>query len=213
MPDAPTPPAPTVFVVDDDPAVRAALQVLIRSAGRVVETFGSAREFLEAFNPSRPGCVVLDLRMPGMSGIELQEALSARGATIPVIMVTAHGEIWSAVRAMKAGAIDFIEKPYGDQTLLDRIEQAIARDAETRRASCVRQAFASRRASLTPRDREVMDRLIAGRTTKQIAAELGVSTQAIDAHRKNILQKMQVESIVELVRLATSCEGPTNGTN
>jgi two-component system response regulator FixJ len=198
---------PTVFVVDDDPAVREAVSILIRSTGRNVETYATARAFLEDYDPARPGCLVLDLRMPGMSGLELQDEIVKRAIDIPIIVVTAHGEVGSAVRAMKAGAIDFIEKPYGDQTLLDRIDQAIARDAQLRQQRARRETFGARLSQLTPRDREVMALLIAGKMTKEIAAAFQVSSQAIDSHRRRILEKMEVANVVELTRLVDECGG------
>jgi len=191
----------TVFVVDDDEAVRDSLELLVATTGLAVETFASAREFLDAYDPERAGCLVTDIRMPGMSGLELQEHLVALGASIPVIVLTGHGDVPAAVRALKAGAVDFVEKPFKPQALLDLINQAIARDRETREAMAREGAIAERLASLTPREREVMELVVAGKANKVIAVELDISERTVELHRGRIMKKMKARSLAELMRL------------
>ena len=197
---------PTVFVVDDDQAVREALSFRLKSVGMNVETCGSAQEFLEVYDTDQPGCLVLDVRMPGMSGIELHKKLLADDIGIPVIIITGHGDIPMAVRAVQEGAMDFIPKPFKDQELLARIREALEHDACLRQEREERSTIATRVASLTPRERDVMDRVVAGKTTKQIAAEYGASHQAVDAHRSRIMKKMQVTSVAELVQLVLEAQ-------
>jgi len=199
-------PESTVFVVDDDADVRRSLTRLMEEVNQPVQAFNSAREFLDAYKPSDAGCVVLDVRMPGMSGTELQKKLAADGVEIPVIIITGHGDVPMAVEAMQRGAVDFIEKPVRPQLLIDRIQQALARDAERRRSKAERDAIAARLALLTAREREVVDRAVTGMTNKGIAAQLGVSPQAIDGHRVNAMAKMGVSSVPELVRLMLKAE-------
>lgn len=197
---------PTVFVVDDDPDLRAVLSNLIASVGLAVETFSSAQEFLDRYDPSRAGCLVLDVRMPGQSGLDLQRELARRDATLPVIIITGFAEVHLAVRALKGGAIDFIEKPFSNQVLLDRIEEAIRRDRQARQEKERRGRFAERLATLTPREREVMERVVAGKPNKVIATELGLSLKTVEGHRAHVMEKMQVDSLAELVRLAVGAE-------
>lgn len=192
---------PTVFVVDDDPAIRESLRWLIESVGLRVQTFATAQEFLDAYNSDMPGCLVLDVRMPGISGLDLQSELSSRHITIPIIIITGHAEVPVAVRALKAGAMDFIEKPFSDQLLLDRVRRAIEADAEARRAQGEQAAVSARLALLTPREREVMELVIAGKANKVIAAELGLSPKTVEVHRAHVMKKMQVDSLADLVRL------------
>ncbi len=199
---------PTVFVADDDQEVRESIRWLIESVNLAVETFGSGQEFLDAYDPNKPGCVVLDVRMPQSSGLELQKKLLARGLEIPVIVVSAYGSVPVAVEAMKAGAVDFIEKPFSDQALLDRIHQAIAKDQDVRRRKAKRAEVAARLEELTSREREVMDLVVVGKATKQIAVDLGISPKTVEAHRARIMQKMVADSLAELVRLAVAA-GPT----
>jgi FixJ family two-component response regulator len=187
--------------VDDDEAICESLRLLIGDIGLEVRTFINARDFLDAYEPSQPGCLVLDVRMSGMSGLELQSRLQELGRDIPTIIITGHGDVPMAVEAMKAGALDFIEKPFRDQVLLDCIQKAIEVDLRSRREQRERQDVQSRIELLTQREREVMDRLIAGRTNKNIAFELGISQKTVDFHRANILDKVGVGSVVELVRL------------
>lgn len=191
----------TVFVVDDDPAIRESLRWLIESVGLKVKVFTTANEFLKSYDPSLPGCLVLDIRMPGMSGLDLQNELAARNVSIPILIITGHAEVPVAVRAMKAGALDFIEKPFSDQLLLDRIRRAIEKDVEFRQANSERVGVAARLAQLTPREREVMDLVIAGKANKVIASELGLSPKTVEVHRAHVMKKMQVDSLADLVRL------------
>ena len=195
---------PTVFVVDDDREVRESIRWLIESVDLAVETFGSGQEFLDAYDPDKPGCVVLDVRMPQSSGLELQKKLLARGLDIPVIIVSAYGSVPVAVEAMKAGAVDFIEKPFSDQALLDRIHQAIAKDQEVRRRKAKRAEVAARVEVLTAREREVMDLVVVGKATKQIAIDLRISPKTVEAHRARIMQKMAADSLAELVQMAVA---------
>ncbi len=192
---------PTVFVVDDDPAIRESLRWLIESVGLNVKIFTTAQEFLGEYDPSNPGCLVLDIRMPGMSGLDLQNELATRHINIPILIITGHAEVPVAVRAMKAGALDFIEKPFSDQLLLDRIRRAIEKDGEVRRAHSQHAEVAARLAQLTPREREVMDLVIAGKANKVIASELGLSPKTVEVHRAHVMKKMQVDSLADLVRL------------
>jgi len=191
----------TVFVVDDDAAVRDSLSWLIKSVGLKVETFGSAHEFLEKLNPRRQGVVVLDVRMPGMSGLELQEKLVSDSITLPVIIVTGHGDVPMAVRAVKSGAFDFIEKPFNDQVLLDRIQQAMKRQVETRKVEEQRADVAGRLNTLTPREKEVLEMVVSGNPNKVIAAQLGISCRTVEIHRGRVMEKMRASSLSELVRM------------
>lgn len=191
----------TVYVVDDDAAVLAALKRLLEAAQLRVETFESAAGFLERCGPEMAGCLVLDLRMPGMDGLELQQRLMRAGFRLPVIMISAHGEVESAVLAMKGGAVDFLRKPYQPKVLLERIRQALELDAQRRVDDARRRARETALAELTPRERDVFDRLIAGMTAKQIALELGVSRKTVDIHRTHVLLKLRVPSVVDLMRV------------
>ncbi len=191
---------PTVFVVDDDPAVRDSLRLLLESVGLVAEAFSSPHQFLDAIVPEQPGCVLLDIRMPGMSGLELQRRLVTRGISIPVIIITGHGDVTTAVQAMKTGAVDFLEKPFNDQVLLDRIHNAISCDTQARRSRAERDEVGRRLAALSPREVEVLDLIIAGKANKVIAVELGISEKTVEAHRARIMDKMQVRSAADLVR-------------
>lgn len=192
---------PTVFVVDDDAGVLDALRILLRSVGLRAETYPSADDFLENFDQEAPGCLVLDVRMPGMSGMELQEKLAEIGSSTPIIFVTAHGDVPMAVEAVKAGAIDFIQKPFRDQELLDKIQHAIELDANSRAERESKEEIAARIATLTPREREVMDLVVAGKLNKLIARELGISQRTVEIHRARVMQKMQVSSVSQLVQL------------
>jgi FixJ family two-component response regulator len=192
---------PVVFVVDDDEAVCRSLSLLIEDIGLEVKAFTSAPAFLSAYDPAQPGCLVLDVRMSGMSGLELQSRLNELDYGIPTIIITGHADVPMAVEAMKAGALDFIEKPFRDQVLLDNIQRAIDRDARMRRRRQEMCDVQSRIKLLTPREREIMDLLIQGKTNKAIAYQLGISQKTVDFHRANILQKVEVASVVELVRL------------
>ncbi len=199
------PPSPRsasiVFVVDDDAGVRKSLRWLVESVGLSVETYASAREFLDTFDPDRPGCLVVDVRMPGMSGPDLQEALLSRGATLPIIFITGYGDVPTAVRSLKNGAADFIEKPFSNQLLLDRIQQAIETDLRERQELAASADVAARAARLTQREREVMNLVAAGKPSKVIAIELGVSEKTVEFHRSNIMNKLGVRSMANLLRL------------
>ena len=199
----------TVFVVDDDDAVRTSLRLLLKSVGLPVETFASAQEFLDAFDADRAGCLVLDVRMPGMSGLELQQELNQRGATIPVVFITGHGDVPMAVEAMQHGAFDFLQKPFRDQDLLDRVQRALARDAESRAALAARAQIAERLASLTPRELEVMRLVTRGKANKVIGGELGVSQRTVEIHRAHVMEKMQAGSLAELVRMVLDSDEAT----
>jgi FixJ family two-component response regulator len=194
--------APVVFVVDDDPAMRDSLRWLIESTGLTVETFADAQTFLARIRPEVPGCLVLDVRMPGMSGLDLQAELARRGVGLPTIVVTGHAEVAMAVRAVKAGAIDFIEKPFSDQLLLDRVRQGIEMDRRERDGRARRADVLRRMSLLTQREREVLDLVVAGRANKEIAATLRLSPKTVEVHRAHVMEKMQASSVAELVRLA-----------
>jgi RNA polymerase sigma factor (sigma-70 family) len=191
-----------VFIIDDDASVRKSLERLVRSVGLQGRTFASAPEFLQCVPPDGPSCLVLDVRMPEVSGLALQETLAATGHSIPIIFITGHGDISMSVRAMKAGAVDFLPKPFNDQDLLDSVQEAIARDRQAREERAVLQAIQQRVALLTPREHDVLALVIAGLLNKQIAAELGMSEKTVKAHRAQVMQKMQVSSVVQLVLLA-----------
>ena len=189
----------TVFIIDDDVAVRDSIQELVESVDLHAETHDSAQAFLDAFRPDRPGCLVLDVRMAGMGGLALQEKLAELGAGIPVIIITGHGDVPMAVRALQAGAVDFIQKPYRDQLLLDSINKALATDAAARRSSAGTDDLNRHLAALTQREREVLDKLLEGGTSKHIARDLAISPRTVEAHRKAVLQKMEVGSVKELI--------------
>jgi FixJ family two-component response regulator len=195
--------APTVYIVDDDPQVCESLSLLVRSAGLATQTYLTAEAFLEAFHdaPDSPRCLVLDVRMPGLSGLALQETLAAQGKTVPIIMISGCADIPMAVQAMNAGAVDFLEKPFNRHALLARIQEAIDRDAKRQQQAARRAQLAARVATLSPRQREVLDRLVAGKHSKQIATELGIGEKTVAKHRAGVLEKMQADSAVELVRL------------
>ena len=193
----------TVFIVDDDQAVARSLRWLIETVRLKVETFASAQAFLDGYDASKPGCLVLDVRMPGMSGLELQERLAARRAYhVPIIFITGHGDVQMAVRAVQAGAYDFVEKPFNDQDLLDRIQRAIVFDAEQRGKEVQRAQLRSLFASLTPREREVLDRVVEGLSNKAIANTLGLSAKTVEVHRAKVMEKMQARSLSDLVKMA-----------
>ncbi len=193
---------PTVFVVDDDAAVRDSLTWLIQSAGLPVETYDSAQAFLAHYRPSRPGCLVLDLRMPGMSGTELQERLARQEMSLPVIIITGHGDVPTAVKAMRAGAVDLLEKPFDGEVLVKSIREALERDGRNRQEWARWAEAADRLAPLTSREQDVLKLIVAGKSNKEAAAELGVSPKTIEAHRGHIMHKVGVRSLAELVHLA-----------
>jgi two-component system, LuxR family, response regulator FixJ len=190
----------TVFVVDDDRAVRESLALLVQSVGLEVETFAGAGEFLDAYRPDRRGCLITDIRMPGMSGLELQERLTENGYHIPVIVLTGFGDVPAAVRALKGGAVDFVEKPFNPQALLDLVQQALVRDTELREQAAREADLAERMALLTPREREIMALVVAGKANKVIAIDLSISERTVELHRGRIMKKMQARSVAELMR-------------
>ncbi|MDX1486657.1 MAG: response regulator transcription factor [Acidiferrobacterales bacterium] len=192
---------PTVFVVDDDEAVRGGLEQLIQTIGLNVQTHASADEFLASYRHGQPGCLVLDIRMPGMGGLDLQEQLARQGIQLPIIFLTGHGDVPAAVRALKAGAMDFLEKPFNSQVLLDLIQQAIRRDAETHTRVAEESEVARRLTALTGREHQVLEKIIDGKANKVIAMELGISERTVEFHRSKIMKKMQVRSLAELVNL------------
>ncbi|MFO1375746.1 MAG: response regulator transcription factor [Steroidobacteraceae bacterium] len=195
-----------VFVVDDDEGVRTSLRLLIRSIGLPVETFDSAQEFLAQFDPERPGCLVLDIRMPGMSGLELQQKLNERHAITPIVFITGHGDVPMAVEAMQAGAIDFVQKPFRDQDLIDRINRALEKDRTNRAALRERDAIRQRIAELTPREREVLELVTKGRANKVIAGDLSVSQRTVEIHRARVMEKMGASSLAHLVRMVIEAD-------
>lgn len=190
----------TVYVIDDDEAVRASLDWLISSVSLPVRTFASAREFLDAYSIDQEGCVVLDVRMPGMSGLELQRKLAAMSDYLPVIIITGHGDIHMAVDAMKAGAFDFIEKPFDEQLLLDLVQRAVEKSAEAAHDCALRDETRRRLELLTPREREVLDLVIAGEPNKRIALCLGICEKTVEAHRAKVMEKMNAASLADLIK-------------
>jgi len=194
--------ASTVFVVDDDQAMRTSLQWLIESTGMRVLTFESADAFLAGYYPGRAGCLLVDVRMPGMSGLELQAYLTREGYRLPVIIITGHGDVAMAVKAMKAGAMDFIEKPFHDEDLLRSIRRALEYDQRQRVGQAAREELQARLADLTPREHEVMGMVTDGKSNREIAAALGVTPKTVEAHRARVMEKMRAESLAELVRMA-----------
>lgn len=191
-----------VWVVDDDEAVRDSLRMLLRSVGLPVVSFASAREFLDAWNPESCGCLVLDIRMPEMSGLELQEELHKRGSTTPIVFITGHGDIPMAVQAIQRGAAHFLQKPFRDQELLDAVSGALERGAEAQDAAREVDALRRRAATLTPREREIMARVVDGQANKVIAIELGLSQRTVEIHRARVMEKMAAASLADLVRYA-----------
>jgi FixJ family two-component response regulator len=196
------PEQPIVFVIDDDDSVRRSLERLLRSVDLEVETFASAQDFLRKPLPERPSCVVLDLRLPGPSGLELQESLLRAGHDLPIIFISGHADVPSSVRAIKAGAVDFLQKPFSDQALLDIIHGALRRDRETRRDRAEVAGIRVRFDMLTPRERDVLRLVIQGRLNKQIAGDLGISEKTVKFHRGRVMEKTQAGSVAELVRQA-----------
>jgi FixJ family two-component response regulator len=197
-----TEPEPIVFVVDDDPSMRTSTERLVRSAGFKVKTFGSGADFLASPRPEGPACLVLDVRLPGQSGLDLQRELTESGVQIPIIFMTGHGDIPMSVRAMKAGAVEFLTKPYRKNDLVEAIRASIDRDRTSRKERLEVGALRQRYGQLTPREREVMALVVAGLLNKQIAGELATSERTIKFHRAHIMQTMAAESLAELVRMA-----------
>lgn len=193
---------PVVFVIDDDASVRKALTNLLRSVGLKVEAFGTAREFLTMKRRDGPGCLVLDVRLPGSSGLDLQHQLAEAGAQLPIIFITGHGDIEMSVKAMKAGAVEFLTKPFREQVLLDAVQQAIERDREAYAQRAALTEWRDRHQSLSPREREIMAMVVRGLLNKQIAGELGTTEATVKVHRANVMHKMQADSLADLVRMA-----------
>lgn len=191
----------TVYIVDDDQAIRHAMELLMRSVGLDYEIYHSADEFLSGHTNERAGCLVLDIRMPGLGGLELQEKLNEMGSTLPIIFITGHGDVPMAVEAMQKGAVDFIQKPFRDQELLDRVSEALKTDQERRSARNQQAEVTGRIDKLTKREREVMDLVVTGKPNKVIAYELGVSQRTVEIHRARVMEKMEARSLADLVRM------------
>jgi two-component system response regulator FixJ len=196
----------TVFVIDDDEAVRTSLRLLLKSVGLPVETYASAQEFLDQFDGERAGCLVLDIRMPGMSGLDLQQKLTSLHSITPIVFITGHGDVPMAVEAMQAGAVDFIQKPFRDQDLIDRINRALDTDRANRAELRERDEIRRRMAQLTPREREVLDLVTQGKANKVIAGDLNVSQRTIEIHRARVMEKMGATSLAHLVRMVIEAE-------
>lgn len=196
----------TIFVVDDDAAMRDSLTQLLEAAGLEVETHAAGPDFLAAYAENRPGCLLLDMAMPGMTGLEVQAALKSRGFAIPILFLTGHGDIPLTVRALQAGAVDFLEKPIQGTTLLDRVQRALRLDEEMRLAEDRVQAIQQRFERLSVREREVMALMVSGLTSKEIARELGISPRTVEVHRTHVMHKMAATNLPELVNMATVCK-------
>ncbi len=199
------PPSPTVFVVDDYAPLRSAISRLLRAAGFAVAAFASPEKFLAQYDPHTPGCLVLDLDMPAVHGLELQRILATKGSVLPIIFLTGHGDIPKSVQAMKRGASDFLTKPVNDKDLLAAVRVAIERDALARREQAKLSEICARLDTLTPREREVLEHVVAGKLNKRIAGDLGVTEATIKMHRARVMAKMKVQAVADLVRLAERC--------
>ncbi len=193
---------PVVFIIDDDGSVRKALTNLLRSVGLKVEAFGTAQEFLTMKRPDGPGCLVLDVRLPGSSGLDLQRQLAEAGMQLPIIFITGHGDIEMSVKAMKAGAVEFLTKPFREQVLLDAVQHAIEGDRETYAQRAALTEWRDRYQTLSPREREIMIRVVRGLLNKQIAGELGTTEATVKVHRANMMHKMKADSLADLIRMA-----------
>ena len=201
-------PESIVFVVDDDPSVQRAIKRLIASVGLQVELFGSAQDFMARTNPDVPSCLVLDIRLPGMSGLDFQRQLADANLHIPIVFITAHGDIPMTVRAMKAGAVEFLTKPFRDQDLLDAIQLALEKDREIRRIEAEIATLRERFESLSPREREVVELVVSGMLNKQIAAQLGTAENTVKVHRSRAMEKMRADSLADLVRMIQRLQIP-----
>jgi FixJ family two-component response regulator len=193
----------TVFIVDDNQAVRHSLSLLLESVDLSTRTFASAQEFLEVFDTAQPGCLILDIRMPGMSGMELAKQLRERDATLPIIFITAHGDVPMAVEAMKLGALDFVQKPFRDQDILERIYRALEQDKQQRQAAREITDIRARMERLSARERQILQHIMAGRANKAIAAELHLSPRTVELHRASLMEKMEASSLALLVQMVT----------
>ena len=197
--------SPTVFVVDDDAAIRKAVSRLLRSAGIAVAVFESPTEFLAQYDPDTPGCLVLDIAMPGFNGLQLQTALGEKGSVLPIIFLTGHGDVSKSVQAMKHGAFDFLTKPVKDKDLLTAVRAAIETDAFVRREKAKMSEILARLDKLTPRERELLEHVVAGKLNKQIACDLSITEATVKMHRARVMAKMKVQSVAELARLTERC--------
>ncbi len=202
---------PTVYIVDDDHAVRDALRMLIKSVGLPVQVYASGDEFLGAWQAEMRGCIVADIRMPGMSGLEMQEALLERGCRLPVIFITGHGDVPMAVEAMKAGALDFVQKPFRDQDLLDRINEGLQQEKSLHQVEVEIDEITGRLEALTPRERQVLERVVSGQPNKVIAMDLDVSQRTVEIHRARVMEKMQARSLAQLVQMMSRLENLREG--
>jgi two-component system, LuxR family, response regulator FixJ len=194
-------PRPVVHVIDDDPSLRKSIEFLAESVGLQTQTFESSQAFLDRADPNTPGCILLDVRMPGMSGLDLLDLIRQKGFVHPVIIITGHADVPMAVRALKSGATEFIEKPFNDQDLIDRVQQAIDDDAENRNSLEDRTSIKARVRTLTPREAEVMELVVEGNANKQIAAMLGLSEKTIEVHRSRVMRKMEAANAADLIRM------------
>jgi FixJ family two-component response regulator len=197
---------PQVYIVDDDEAVRESLALLLDSMDQNCQSFNSAVDFLDTYNSNMTGCLVLDIRMPGMNGLELQKQLNVQGSILPIIFVTGHGDVPMAVEAMQHGAVDFIQKPYREQDLLDKINMAIALDESNRQALKHRHKITERLSNLTPREKEVMEMMVNGKANKVIAIDLGISQRTVEIHRARVMEKMETNSLAHLVKMVVAVE-------
>lgn len=200
-------PKPTVFIVDDDEAMRHSLRWLIESIGLPVKTYSSADEFLESVELDRPGCLILDVRMPGKSGLDLQEELAERATSLPIIILTGHGDVPMAVRTLKAGAFDFIEKPFNDQVLLDRIQEALVISVKMVEEQQKKMEIRTKLSYLTAREHQVLKLVVAGKPNKVIARDLGIGIKTVEVHRHNVMEKMQANSVADLVQMLFVAQG------
>jgi FixJ family two-component response regulator len=203
--------APLITVVDDDAAARSSLRLLLKSLGLAAVAYESATDFLAAYDPEQPGCLLLDIRMPGMSGLELQQQLNLRGAITPIIFITGHGDVPMAVEAMQHGAFDFLQKPFRDQDLLDRVQKALARDRAIRDQLRGQESIQRRLESLTAREHDVLGLVAGGDPNKIIAHKLGISQRTVEIHRARVMEKMSAESVADLVHMVTAVAGTRAG--
>jgi FixJ family two-component response regulator len=204
---------PTIHVVDDDQAVRESIEWLIESVGLSIRTYGSAHEFLDNYTEDSLGCLILDVRMPGISGLDLQHILIDRGIDLPIVFVTGHGDVPMAVRALKNGAVDFIEKPFNDQVLLDTIQSAVQKHRNRLKQRAELENLQARYENLTTREQEVMDRVVTGKPNRDVGEELGISVKTVEVHRAKVMEKMQARSIADLVKMAMMMHETGTGNN